>query len=248
MTVSSAFTISRRTESFCFSSRRICIGTREWLPPLKSLRSARPHDRSRIEMSMKQRAGLPQIYTAWARCDEVCGIKWTLPIFRPTAISFSPATASPGSWSSVNDSILHQAADDPKPELEVDAQCLADLRYERGRLPPQVLHDGRARLGLCPGPDDDHLGVLKLLNVRLDRPLQEFRSRLHVCPADQVIHLPEKFGWKAERNCRFPHLAVLHVLHVLHDVYLTSCTTVSLHGSSGSGPKGPCAGFTIQVR
>src|SRR5437899_12610523 len=39
MTVSSAFTISRRKESFCFSKRRICIGSREWVPPLKSLRS-----------------------------------------------------------------------------------------------------------------------------------------------------------------------------------------------------------------
>src|SRR6266705_4124801 len=38
MTVSSAFVISRRTESFCFSRRRICIGSREWVPPLKSLR------------------------------------------------------------------------------------------------------------------------------------------------------------------------------------------------------------------
>src|SRR6266704_2342868 len=42
MTVSSAFTISRRTESFCFSRRRICIGKCEWVPPLKSLRSAAP--------------------------------------------------------------------------------------------------------------------------------------------------------------------------------------------------------------
>src|SRR5712692_10376790 len=42
MTVSSAFVISRRTESFCFSSRRICIGSREWVPPLKSLRSCAP--------------------------------------------------------------------------------------------------------------------------------------------------------------------------------------------------------------
>src|SRR2546425_10614028 len=37
MTVSSAFTISRRKESFCFSRRRICIGKCEWVPPLKSL-------------------------------------------------------------------------------------------------------------------------------------------------------------------------------------------------------------------
>src|SRR5213594_3980995 len=42
MTVSSAFTISRRTESFCFSRRRICIGKCEWVPPLKSLRSRTP--------------------------------------------------------------------------------------------------------------------------------------------------------------------------------------------------------------
>src|SRR5438093_579219 len=165
MTVSSAFTISRRTESFCFSSRRICIGTREWLPPLKSLRSARPHDRSRIEMSMKQRAGLPQIYTAWARCDEVCGIKWTLPIFRPTATSFSPTTASPGSRSSVNDSILHQAADDAEGELEVDAQGLADLGHERGWLAPQILHDGPSGFGLRPVSDDDYFGLPKVLDV-----------------------------------------------------------------------------------
>src|SRR2546428_7890416 len=39
MTVSSAFTISRRTESFDSSSRRICIGMSEWVPHLKSLRS-----------------------------------------------------------------------------------------------------------------------------------------------------------------------------------------------------------------
>src|SRR5437867_110750 len=240
MTVSSAFTISRRTESFCFSRRRICIGECEWVPPLKSLRSARSRPESNRNVDETSRRFAQAVY--------VWGIKWTLLIFRPTAISFSPATASPGSWSSVNDSILHQAADDPKPELEVDAQCLADLRYESGRLLPQVLHDGRARLGLCPGPDDDHLGVPKLLNVRFDCSLQEFRSRLHVHPADQVVNLPEKFGWKAERNCRFSHLVVLHVLHVLHDVYLTSCAPVSLHGSSGSGPKGPCARFTIQVR
>src|SRR2546426_10432897 len=39
MPVSSAFTISRRKNSFCFSRRRICIGKCEWAPPLKSLRS-----------------------------------------------------------------------------------------------------------------------------------------------------------------------------------------------------------------
>src|SRR5881296_2133758 len=52
MTVSSAFTISRRTESFCFSSRRICIGSREWVPPLKSLRSmgaSRPESNRNVD-------------------------------------------------------------------------------------------------------------------------------------------------------------------------------------------------------
>src|SRR5712692_3885342 len=52
MTVSSAFVISRRTESFCFSSRRICIGSREWVPPLKSLRScasSRPESNRNVD-------------------------------------------------------------------------------------------------------------------------------------------------------------------------------------------------------
>src|SRR2546428_6721101 len=52
MTVSSAFTISRRTESFCFSSRRICIGSREWVPPLKALRSvgaSRPESNRNVD-------------------------------------------------------------------------------------------------------------------------------------------------------------------------------------------------------
>src|SRR6266849_2924462 len=40
MTVSSAFVISRRTESFCFSRRRICIGMREWVHRLKVLRAS----------------------------------------------------------------------------------------------------------------------------------------------------------------------------------------------------------------
>src|SRR5213592_4331359 len=248
MTVSSAFTISRRTESFCFSSRRICIGTREWLQPLKSLRSARPHDRSRIEMSMKQRAGLPQIYTAWARCDEVCGIKWTLPIFRPTATSFSPTTASPGSRSSVNDSILHQAADDAEGELEVDAQGLADLGHERGWLAPQILHDGPSGFGFRPVSDDDYFGLPKVLDVGFDCPFQELGPRLHVCSADQIINLREKLGRKAERDRRFSHRPVLHVLHALHLTYLTSSATMWLQGSKGVEPKGPCAGLTIRIR
>src|SRR2546422_6721025 len=52
MTVSSAFVISRRTESFCFSRRRICIGMREWVPPLKSLRSrgtSRPESNRNVD-------------------------------------------------------------------------------------------------------------------------------------------------------------------------------------------------------
>src|SRR2546428_11807091 len=52
MTVSSAFTISRRTESFCFSSRRICIGMCEWVPHLKSLRSvaaSRPESNRNVD-------------------------------------------------------------------------------------------------------------------------------------------------------------------------------------------------------
>src|SRR2546425_1695926 len=52
MTVSSAFVISRRTESFCFSRRRICIGIREWVPPLKSLRSlgaSRPESNRNVD-------------------------------------------------------------------------------------------------------------------------------------------------------------------------------------------------------
>src|SRR5437016_13572210 len=52
MTVSSAFTISRRKESFCFSSGRICIGSREWVPPLKSLRSvgaSRPESNRNVD-------------------------------------------------------------------------------------------------------------------------------------------------------------------------------------------------------
>src|SRR6059036_1162788 len=52
MTVSSAFTTSRRTESFCFSRRRICIGRREWVPPLKSLRSvaaSRPESNRNVD-------------------------------------------------------------------------------------------------------------------------------------------------------------------------------------------------------
>src|SRR6266705_4162243 len=52
MSVSSAFTISRRTESFCFSRRRICIGEREWVPPLKSLRScarSRPESNRNVD-------------------------------------------------------------------------------------------------------------------------------------------------------------------------------------------------------
>src|SRR2546425_9904761 len=52
MTVSSAFVISRRTESFCFSRRRICIGSREWVPPLKSLRSvsaSRPESNRNVD-------------------------------------------------------------------------------------------------------------------------------------------------------------------------------------------------------
>src|SRR5438552_4836445 len=63
MTVSSAFTISRRTESFCFSSRRICIGSREWVPPLKSLRSmgaSRPESNRNVDETTGRLA--PDIY------------------------------------------------------------------------------------------------------------------------------------------------------------------------------------------
>src|SRR2546422_8823954 len=52
MTVSSAFTIPRRTDSFCFSSRRICMGAGEWVPPLKSLRSvgaSRPESNRNVD-------------------------------------------------------------------------------------------------------------------------------------------------------------------------------------------------------
>src|SRR3989442_400856 len=52
MTVSSAFTISRRTESFDFSSRRICIGMCEWVPHIKSLRSrgtSRPESNRNVD-------------------------------------------------------------------------------------------------------------------------------------------------------------------------------------------------------
>src|SRR5207245_11785604 len=55
MTVSSAFVISRRTESFCFSRRRICIGMREWVPPLKSLRSrgtSRPESNRNVDETL----------------------------------------------------------------------------------------------------------------------------------------------------------------------------------------------------
>src|SRR5207249_11642843 len=57
MTVSSAFTISRRTESFCFSRRRICIGKCEWVPPLKSLRScarSRPETNRNVDETARR--------------------------------------------------------------------------------------------------------------------------------------------------------------------------------------------------
>src|SRR3989475_11949985 len=57
MTVSSAFTISRRKESFCFSRRRICIGKCEWVPPLKSLRScarSRPESNRNVDETARR--------------------------------------------------------------------------------------------------------------------------------------------------------------------------------------------------
>src|SRR5947199_10237236 len=57
MTVSSAFTISRRKESFCFSRRRICIGKCEWVPPRKSLRScarSRPESNRNVDETARR--------------------------------------------------------------------------------------------------------------------------------------------------------------------------------------------------
>src|SRR3989442_13637563 len=57
MTVSSAFTISRRTESFCFSRRRICIGKWGCSPPLKSLRScarSRPESNRNVDETARR--------------------------------------------------------------------------------------------------------------------------------------------------------------------------------------------------
>src|SRR2546426_12220321 len=57
MTVSSAFTISRRKESFCFSRRRICIGKCEWVPPLKALRScarSRPESNRNVDETARR--------------------------------------------------------------------------------------------------------------------------------------------------------------------------------------------------
>src|SRR2546430_11813646 len=62
MTVSSAFTISRRTESFCFSRRRICIGECEWVPPLKSLRSARSRPESNRNVDETSRRFAPDVH------------------------------------------------------------------------------------------------------------------------------------------------------------------------------------------
>src|SRR5439155_26291172 len=152
--------------------------------------------------------------------------------------SFSPTTASPGSRSSVNDSILHQAADDAEGELEVDAQGLADLGHERGWLAPQILHDGPSGFGFRPVSDDDYFGLPKVLDVGFDCPFQELGPRLHVCSTDQIINLREKFGRKAERDRRFSHRPVLHVLHALHLTYLTSSATMWLQGSKGRCTEG----------
>src|SRR5439155_24436193 len=57
MTVSSAFTISRRKESFCFSRRRICIGKCAWVPPLKSLWSyarSRPESNRNVDTTARR--------------------------------------------------------------------------------------------------------------------------------------------------------------------------------------------------
>src|SRR5439155_8751122 len=62
MTVSSAFTISRRTESFCFSRRRICIGECEWVPPLKSLRSTRSRPESNRNVDETSRRFAPDVH------------------------------------------------------------------------------------------------------------------------------------------------------------------------------------------
>src|SRR3989454_1875290 len=142
-------------------------------------------------------------------------MKWTLLIFRPTATSFSATTASPVSRSSVNDSVLTQSADHSEPEFEVDPQGFADLRDERRRVPPQVLHDGLSRLRLGPALHDDHFGVPDVLHIGLDRPFQELRAGLHACPAYQIINLREEFGMHSKRNRRLPGRPVLHVLHVL---------------------------------
>src|SRR3989475_12365068 len=101
-------------------------------------------------------------------------------------------TASPASRSSVNESVLHQAADHSEPEFEVDSQGFADLRNERRRVAPQVLHDGRPRLRLGPGLHDDYFGITEALHIRFDRPFQEFGARLHASPANQIIDLCEK--------------------------------------------------------
>src|SRR5207249_9411057 len=71
MTVSSAFTISRRTESFCFSRRRICIGECEWVPPLKSLRSARSRPESNRNVDETSRRFAPYIHLLGTRRGRV---------------------------------------------------------------------------------------------------------------------------------------------------------------------------------
>src|SRR5207245_7486780 len=129
---------------------------------------------------------------------DVCAIKWTLLIFRPTATSFSPTTASPASRSLVNESVLHQAADHSEPEFEVDSQGFADLRNERRRVAPQVLDDGRPGLRLGPVLHDDYFGITEVLHIGFDRPFQEFCARLHACPANQIIDLRYEFGLHAE--------------------------------------------------
>src|SRR6266566_1539908 len=107
----------------------------------------------------------------WARCAPVPVMTNTLPIFRPTAASCSPATPSPTLPSSLNDpSLLGEGSNDPESEIEVHPQRLRDLRYI-GRAPTlEVPEDRIPWLPGRPRPDDDDASFSEFVHIILHPP------------------------------------------------------------------------------
>src|SRR6266540_6417303 len=112
--------------------------------------------------------------TRWARCAPVPVMTNTLPIFRPTAASFSPTTPSPTLPSSLNDpSLLDEGSNDPESEIEVHPQRLRDIRDVGGAPTPEVPEDRGPGLPVRPRLDDDDASLSKFVYVTFDRALEE---------------------------------------------------------------------------